>query len=109
MTSLSDALMIALILTDLALLGSGRLGVWVRIVALQGVMLGLLPLLAAQGEPGVVVDVRQGCPVVACGTGGLVLTVVQRPGSRRMSTPDFVKGRPMPPGTRLGSRRPGSA
>ena len=51
MTSWSDALMVALILTDLALLGSGRLGVCIRIVALQGIMLGLLPLLAAQGEP----------------------------------------------------------
>ena len=51
MGSISDALMIALILTDLALLGSGRLGAWVRIVAAQGIMLGLLPLLATHGEP----------------------------------------------------------
>lgn len=65
--------------------------------------------VAARGEPGAVVGVQQGCPVVACGTGGLVLTIVQRPGSRRMPTPDFVKGRPMPAGTRLGSALPGNA
>ena len=49
MAMLSDALMIALILTNLALLGSGRLGAWVRVVAAQGIMLGLLPLLAGHG------------------------------------------------------------
>ena len=49
MAWLSDALMIALILTNLALLGSGRLGAWVRVVAAQGIMLGLLPLLAGHG------------------------------------------------------------
>ena len=47
---LSDALMIALILTNLALLGSGRLGAWVRVVAVQGIMLGLLPLLAGHAS-----------------------------------------------------------
>ena len=51
MASLSDGLMIVLILTNLALLGSGRLGAWVRIVAAQGIMLGLLPLLATFEEP----------------------------------------------------------
>jgi hydrogenase-4 component E len=51
MASWSDALMIALILADLALLASGRLKVWVRIVAAQGIMLGALPLLAAHGVP----------------------------------------------------------
>ena len=45
MSFLSDALMIVLILTNLALLGSGRLGAWVRVVAVQGIMLGVLPLL----------------------------------------------------------------
>ena len=44
-----DALMVALILLNLALLGSSRLRVWVRIVAVQGLALGLLPLLA-EGE-----------------------------------------------------------
>jgi hydrogenase-4 component E len=43
--------MMAFILSDLALLSSGRLKVWVRIVAVQGLMLGALPMLAAHGQP----------------------------------------------------------
>lgn len=52
MASWSDALMIALILADLALLASGRLMAWVRIVGAQGILLGAVPLLAMHGEPG---------------------------------------------------------
>ncbi len=37
--------MILLVLTDLAMLGSSRLGVYVRLAALQGVLVGVLPLL----------------------------------------------------------------
>ncbi|MBE3135750.1 MAG: NADH-quinone oxidoreductase subunit K [Acidobacteria bacterium] len=45
-----DALMVALVLADLALLGSSRLRVWVRIVAAQGLLLGILPVLAENGD-----------------------------------------------------------
>ena len=41
-----DMLLVLLVLTDLVLLGSSRLRNAIRIVALQGLMLGLLPLLA---------------------------------------------------------------
>lgn len=41
-----DILLVCLVLTDLVLLGSSRLRNAIRIVALQGLMLGLLPLLA---------------------------------------------------------------
>ena len=41
-----DILLVLLVLTDLILLGSSRLRNAIRIVALQGLMLGLLPLLA---------------------------------------------------------------
>ena len=44
-----DSILIFLILTDLILLGASRLRNAIRIVALQGLVLGLLPLLA-QGE-----------------------------------------------------------
>lgn len=64
---------------------------------------------AGQGEPGTVIGSLDGCPVVACGEGVLVLTVVQRPGSRRMPAADFTRSRPMPPGTRLGEVRAGNA
>jgi methionyl-tRNA formyltransferase len=57
------------------------------------------------GVPGTVVSLDAGRPVVACGRGGLALTVLQRSGSKRMNSPDFLKGRPMPPGTSLGGSR----
>jgi methionyl-tRNA formyltransferase len=58
------------------------------------------------GEPGTVIRLQDGCPVVACGDGALALTVMQRPGSRRMPAAEFLKGRPMLPGTRLGVTAP---
>jgi methionyl-tRNA formyltransferase len=63
----------------------------------------------ASGPPGEVVATRQGCPVVACGQGGLALTVLQRPGSRRLPATEFVKGHPIGIGTRLGGEAPGGA
>jgi methionyl-tRNA formyltransferase len=63
----------------------------------------------ASGVPGTVVAVVGGRPVVACGRGGLALTVLQRPGSRRMGSTEFLKGRPLPIGTTLGGARTGSA
>jgi len=44
--------MILLVLTDLAMLGSSRLGVYVRLAALQGVLVGVLPLLVGPGRIG---------------------------------------------------------
>jgi methionyl-tRNA formyltransferase len=57
---------------------------------------------AVNAPPGTVVGARNGAPLVACGTGGLALTQVQLPGSRRMPGADFLKGRALPPGTMLG-------
>jgi hydrogenase-4 component E len=42
--------MVGLILADLALLGSSRLRLWVRLVATQGLALGLLPILVEAGH-----------------------------------------------------------
>ncbi len=58
------------------------------------------------GLPGTVVAMRDGRPVVACGKGALALAVLQRPGSRRVAVAEFLKGRPMPVGTRLGDASP---
>lgn len=58
--------------------------------------------VGGEGSPGTVISLSDGCPVVACGDGALVLTVVQRPGSRRMPVAEFLKGRLVLPGTRLG-------
>ena len=41
-----DVVMVALILTNLIVLGSSRLNTCIRVIALQGVALGTLPLMA---------------------------------------------------------------
>lgn len=45
MNNVSDIIMIFLVLTNLMLLGTSRLGACIRTVAVQGIALGLLPLL----------------------------------------------------------------
>ncbi len=44
-------LLVLLVLSDLRLLASGRLGAKIRTVAAQGVLLGLVPLLGSSGYP----------------------------------------------------------
>jgi methionyl-tRNA formyltransferase len=39
---------------------------------------------------------------VVCGKGALRLGQVQPEGKRRMPSADFLRGHPLPPGTRLG-------
>src|SRR5919108_4859498 len=45
MTALADQFIVLVMLINFATLGSGRLGVAIRAVALQGVVLGILPVL----------------------------------------------------------------
>jgi hydrogenase-4 component E len=45
-----DALIVLLILTNLKLIGSSRLSACIRIVALQGILLGILPGLVGEGQ-----------------------------------------------------------
>ena len=52
----------------------------------------------AGGVPGTVLDERL---LVACGEGALRLLRLQRPGRAPLDTPDFLRGFPIPPGTRL--------
>lgn len=51
MTAWIDGVMVALILTNLAVLGSSRLNTCIRIIAIQGVVLGTLPILSGDGAP----------------------------------------------------------
>jgi len=44
-----DVVMVALILTNLVVLGSSRLNTCIRVIALQGVMLSTLPLMGGAG------------------------------------------------------------
>ena len=48
-----DTLLVLVVLTNLKVLGSSRLGACVRIVAAQGILLGALPLLARGDVPAV--------------------------------------------------------
>lgn len=50
MTGLIDAILVGLVLTSFVLLGSSRFGSCIRVVALQGVLLGLLTLAARGTE-----------------------------------------------------------
>ncbi len=69
-----DALMVVLVISNLVLVGSSRLGACVRIVALQGMSLGLLPVLAA-GEVGWTILVLAAASV---GLRGLVFPALLR-------------------------------
>jgi hydrogenase-4 component E len=51
MNNTADMIMVFLVLTNLALLGLSRLGACIRLTALQGVALGILPLALNQWNP----------------------------------------------------------
>lgn len=52
--------------------------------------------------PGTVLESGETALRVACGAGALDLAQVQPEGKRRMPAADFLRGHPLPPGTRLG-------
>jgi methionyl-tRNA formyltransferase len=60
------------------------------------------PVPGVSGVPGAVVGEWQGCPLLACGQDGLALTSMQSAGGRRLTGIEFLKGKPLPAGTRLG-------
>lgn len=53
---------------------------------------------AGNGPPGLVLD---GAFTIACGTGAVRLTQVQRAGKRAVSAAEFLRGFALPPGTQL--------
>ena len=57
--------------------------------------------LQAAAEPGTVVQADAQGVRVACGEGQLCLTQLQRPGGKRLSAADFLRGCPLQPGQRL--------
>ncbi len=61
-------------------------------------LLAALPV-AGTGTPGEVLD---NAPTIACGAGALRLLRLQRPGRGPLGAEDFLRGFPLPPGTRLG-------
>ena len=60
-------------------------------------------LTLAGGAPGTMTVGRDGYPVVACGTGGLRLLMLQRPGKSAQSADAFLRGFALPAGTVLPS------
>jgi len=54
-----------------------------------------------RGMPGEIVGVEGGALRVACGSGVLALTELQRPGGKRLSAADFLRGRPLRAGDRF--------
>ena len=65
-----------------------------------------LPMRRCQGEPGQVVPGSRRGVLVAAGSGGLLLREVQLEGKRRLAAAEFLRGYPLPPGTRLGADVP---
>ncbi|ALK87382.1 methionyl-tRNA formyltransferase [Limnohabitans sp. 63ED37-2] len=57
--------------------------------------------LASPAEPGTVLSADASGVRVACGAGLLCLTQLQRPGGKRLSAADFLRGCPLQPGQRL--------
>jgi methionyl-tRNA formyltransferase len=54
------------------------------------------------GEPGVLLRAEDGALVIGCGRRALGVTEIQRPGGRRLTTAEFLRGRALKPGTRFG-------
>lgn len=59
------------------------------------------PQAASEAAPGTIVQVKP-APMVSCGRGLLKLMEVQAAGRKRMAADDFMRGRRVAPGTRLG-------
>ncbi|WP_090139712.1 methionyl-tRNA formyltransferase [Limnohabitans sp. DM1] len=57
--------------------------------------------LPRPAEPGTLVQADASGVRVACGQGQLCLTQLQRPGGKRLSAADFLRGCPLQPGQRL--------
>ena len=60
-------------------------------------------LALTAGAPGTLSIARDGCPVVACGPGGLKLLKLQRPGKSAVAADAFLRGFNLPAGTVLPS------
>ena len=62
-----DVLIVVLILTNFKLLSSSRLSACIRVVAVQGVLLGVLPLFVGEGDLTLRVKVLAGITVLVKG------------------------------------------
>jgi methionyl-tRNA formyltransferase len=73
---------------------------------LQGEVLRIAatrPLTETAGQAGAVIAADAQGVVIGCGQGSLLVQQLQLPGKRRLAAADFLRGRPLPPGTLLES------
>jgi methionyl-tRNA formyltransferase len=75
-------------------------GAWTRWGA-ESLKVWSAELASEQGEPGTVLEAANGRLVIAAGVGALALTTLQKPGGKRLSVADFLRGTRVSPGTRL--------
>jgi methionyl-tRNA formyltransferase len=75
-------------------------GAWFEHAGERIKVLAAKPVQGVTGAPGTVVSAG---PIVACGEGGLQLLRLQRPGKAPLEAGAFLRGFPLPSGTRLGS------
>jgi len=54
------------------------------------------------GAPGTVLQAATDGVRIACGNGALIVGELQLPGKKRLAAADFLRGRELPAGTRLG-------
>jgi methionyl-tRNA formyltransferase len=55
------------------------------------------------GEPGRVLQADKHGIIIACGSGALQISVLQREGGRRMTAGEFLAGHPLAIGQKVGS------
>lgn len=72
----------------------------------ESIKLWRAAVVPGDGAPGTVLAMPPGRCIVACGEDALELLELQCPGGRRLSVAQFLQGRPLPPGSRLGADRP---
>jgi methionyl-tRNA formyltransferase len=72
--------------------------------SLHGEVLKLAETVLSEGEGalGEVLSADADVVVVACGEGAVLIGALQLPGKKRLPAADFLRGQPLPAGTRLG-------
>ena len=60
-------------------------------------------MVGAEGPGGVVLEVDKAGILVACGSGAMRITELQRAGAKRMGAQAFLAGCPLHPGDRFNS------
>ena len=60
-------------------------------------------LACGRGKAGTVLEAGEGGLIIACGEDAIAFDELQAPGKKRMRIADYVRGKPLVPGTTFGS------